>query len=82
MPRLSTCTLCGGKTNLWFGTGNIKVGPCCTRLDEDALFIVGIRSQAELDAWYAKYRPKIPAPTIPKAREALEIECERLCGAS
>lgn len=64
MARYSTCTSCGGKTDAYIATGNIKLGPCCIRPEKGAMFIAGIDSQEALESWYKKFRPEKQCPKI------------------
>ena len=69
MARYSTCSVCGGKTDAYIATGNIKLCPGCTRPEKSAMFIVGIDSQEALESWYKKFRPGKTAPTIKQKEE-------------
>ena len=64
MARYSKCTVCGDKTDTYVGFGNVKIGPCCTKPEKSAMFIVGIKNQEELTAWYKKFRPGKEAPQM------------------
>lgn len=71
MARNSICSLCKEKTDLWFGAGGIKIGPCCSK--PDAMVLFGLDNQKDLNAWYAKFRPNKKTPKLKmKLTKALE----------